>query len=297
MMTQNEMLVQLSLIGEETERRLSAAIQNVKGPEKLCEAMAYSLLAGGKHIRASLLVETSRLLGSDDEAVWTLACALEMIHTYSLIHDDLPAMDNDTLRRGKPTCHCVYGEAQALLAGDALLNLAFETMLQGVPNTEPEAYIQAMRRIAQSSGAEGMCGGQHLDLYFTGRFATVEALRQMHALKTGALLHSAVMAAVDLAQADQQTAAALSAFAQAYGLLFQITDDILDETGNAALMGKSLGKDAAEGKTTYVTLFGLEKARMMADEICTQGHEALRSIEKDTAWFDALLDYTLTRNH
>lgn len=281
------------------EQQLSNVMDHLTCPEKLREAMRYSLMAGGKRIRPALLLLTCRMLQGDEAVALPLALSLEMIHTYSLIHDDLPAMDNDELRRGKPTCHVAFGEDQAIVAGDALLNLAFENMLGYIPveGQQREDYLEAMALIAEAAGAKGMCGGQHLDLLHTGDFADLPALRQMHLLKTGALLRAAVLAGGKVAHATEQTLCTLEAFADAYGLLFQITDDILDTTGDAQALGKSVGKDAREGKTTYVTLLGLPEAQRRAKAAYDDAQAALAALKGDTAWFQWLLDYTFTRNH
>jgi geranylgeranyl pyrophosphate synthase len=281
------------------EQQLRDSMDHLSCPEGIKAAMSYSLLAGGKRIRPAMLLLTCRMLQGDEQTALPLALSLEMIHTYSLIHDDLPALDNDALRRGKPTCHMVYGEDQAIVAGDALLNLAYENMLAFLPmgGERRDDYLDAMALIAEAAGAKGMCGGQHLDLLHTGEFSDMEGLRQMHLLKTGALLRAAVLSGAKVAHADGETLAALGDFAAAYGLLFQITDDILDTVGDAQTLGKSAGKDALEGKTTYVTLLGLEAARQRAQEAYAAAQAALSRLDADSSWFQWLLDFTIGRNH
>lgn len=234
-------------------------------PEPLREAMAYSLLAGGKRIRAALLLAADEMTGGDGRGAMPFACAIEMIHAYSLVHDDLPAMDNDTLRRGKPTNHVVYGEAQAILAGDGLLNLAYEVLLEACASGGPGA-LRAARLIASAAGSRGMVGGQCLDIAATGRFAGEDTLREMHEMKTGALLQAAVLAGAALNNPDDAAFRALAAYGCHLGMLFQITYDMLDCTGTAGELGKSAGKDGEASKTTYVTLYGLARARELARE-------------------------------
>ncbi|MEZ5125683.1 MAG: polyprenyl synthetase family protein [Thermoleophilia bacterium] len=234
------------------------------GPDRrsaeLVNAMRYSLLAGGKRIRPVLVLATTRSLGADPVTALATAAAFEFIHTYSLIHDDLPAIDNDTLRRGRPTCHVVYGEDIAILAGDGLFAEAFTLLVDKQPSP-PDMVLALIREIAHATGVRGMVGGQYMDV--VGRAANDEDLRLLHALKTGRLISSAVVCgallggAVDLAP--------YRAFAGELGLLFQIVDDILDEAGDEAELGKSVGKDKAQDKTTYVSLYGLEQARELAD--------------------------------
>ena len=246
-------------------------------PERLSRAMAYSLLAGGKRIRGTLVLTAAELAGCPRKLAMPFAMAIEMVHAYSLIHDDLPAMDNDTLRRGKPTSHVVFGEAGAILAGDGLLNLAFEDMLaacaaQGAP------AVAAAGCIAMAAGSAGMVGGQVLDIDATGHFAGEEALREMHAKKTGALLRAAIGAGLRLGSAPQGLVAAMERYGGHLGLLFQITDDILDCEGTAQSLGKSVGKDENGQKTTYVTLYGLEGARARAAEQTALALGALESL-------------------
>jgi len=239
----------------------------------LAEAMRYSLLAGGKRIRPVLTLATARSRGADPRAVLPAACALELIHTYSLIHDDLPAIDDDTLRRGRPTCHVAYGEDVAILAGDGLFAEAFRLLLT-CQQGEPEPVLAAVTEISRATGVQGMVGGQYMDI--AGAAADDDDLRTLHALKTGRLIEAAVVCGALLTGADD--VASYRAYAAELGLLFQIVDDILDETGAAAELGKSVGKDRAQDKVTYVSRFGMERAAQLADQAEARARHLLRSL-------------------
>ncbi len=234
-----------------------------KGISKVDEAMEYSLMAGGKRIRPILLMATAEALGSKGYNYLPVACGLEMIHTYSLIHDDLPCMDDDDYRRGRLTNHKVFGEAMAVLAGDGLLTLAFEVMLEQ-KNVDPAALIETVREMAMCAGNFGMVGGQGLDLEFEGKQITPEQLRKLHAGKTGALFIAAIRGGAHLAGATGEQLLALTKFADLLGLAFQITDDILDVEGTTEELGKPVGSDEKNHKSTYVSLYGLEAAHELA---------------------------------
>jgi geranylgeranyl diphosphate synthase type II len=227
----------------------------------LIEAMRYSLLAGGKRIRPVLVLATARSLGVDPTDVLPTAAAFEFIHTYSLIHDDLPAIDDDTLRRGRPTCHVAFGEDIAILAGDGLFAEAFHTLLERQAGTPP-TVLAVMTEIARATGVQGMVGGQFMDV--AGLARDDDDLRLLHSMKTGRLIEAAVVSGAILAGAPDT--GPYRAFAGELGLLFQIVDDILDESGDAAQLGKSPGKDKAQEKITYVSRFGLDGAARLADE-------------------------------
>lgn len=244
-------------------------------PQPLLSAMTHSLFSGGKRIRPILLYQAASLFGNPGEEGDVLACALEMIHTASLIHDDMPAMDNDTIRRGKPTCHVVYGEGQALLAGDSLLNLAYELMLlHPIKESKKNAYYQACGILAKAAGSRGMCGGQCIDLSSEAEEAF--ALDRMNRMKTGALLRGAVEAGSVLCGASKSQRQALVRWADYFGLLFQLTDDILDITGNNS--GKSIGKDVRDNKRTYVTLLGMKEAEALAEHLASKAIAALSDL-------------------
>ena len=245
-----------------------------KGISKVDEAMEYSLMAGGKRIRPILLMATAEALGSKGYNYLPVACGLEMIHTYSLIHDDLPCMDNDDYRRGRLTNHKVFGEAMAVLAGDGLLTLAFEVMLEQ-KNVEPNALIETVREMAMCAGNFGMVGGQGLDLEYEDKQITPEMLRKLHSGKTGALFIAAIRGGAHLAGATEEQLLALTKFADLLGLAFQITDDILDVEGTEEELGKPVGSDAKNHKSTYVSLYGLEAAHELAEKTVSEALECL----------------------
>ena len=243
-------------------------------PPVIFEAMGYSLFAGGKRLRPMMVLAACEAVGGKKEMAMPFACALEMIHTYSLIHDDLPAMDNDDYRRGRLTNHKVFGEAMAVLAGDGLLTLAFEVMLEQ-KNVDPRVLIETVREMAMCAGNFGMVGGQGLDLENEGKSISAEELRKMHAGKTGALFIAAVRGGAHLAGANEQELLALTKFADLLGLAFQITDDILDVEGTTEDLGKPAGSDEKNHKSTYVSLYGLEAAKALAEKTVAEALECL----------------------
>jgi geranylgeranyl diphosphate synthase type II len=245
---------------------------------RLTEAMRYSLLAGGKRIRPVLTLATARGCGADPTTVLPTAAALELIHTYSLIHDDLPAIDDDTLRRGRPTCHVAFGEDVAILAGDGLFAEAFNLVLSR-QSGECAAVLAALAEIAAAAGVQGMVGGQYMDV--AGETAADDDLRTLHALKTGRLIQAAVVCGALLGGAAD--VGPHRAFAAELGLLFQIVDDILDETGAVDELGKSVGKDRALDKVTYVSRFGMRRALELADRSERRARELLGALGGDTA--------------
>ena len=267
-------------------------------PALQAESMRYSLLAGGKRLRPSLLLAAVDMLGGDLEEAMVPACALEMIHTYSLIHDDLPGMDNDTLRRGRPTNHVVFGEGQAILAGDGLLNLAYELMLQNAMAYPEHAarHIQAMNGIAACAGSRGMVAGQCLDLMWEQRKGVPGAdpqrlLYYIQENKTARLLIAPLCAAAALTghAPEDAVTAALTGYGLHFGLLFQAVDDLLDVVGDAQALGKSTGKDAEEGKLTCVTLWGIDKTRQWAERQTEQAIECLAPLGEKADFFRALV--------
>jgi geranylgeranyl diphosphate synthase type II len=253
---------------------------------RLAEAMRYSLLAGGKRIRPVLTLATARGRGADPASVLPVAAAFELIHTYSLIHDDLPAIDDDTLRRGRPTCHVAFGEDVAILAGDGLFAEAFDLALLRQRGT-PEAVLAAAREIAGATGVQGMVGGQYMDV--AGEAAADDDLRTLHALKTGRLIQAAVVCGALLSGAEDVEP--YRAFAAELGLLFQIVDDILDETGVEDELGKTVGKDKALDKVTYVSRFGMERAVALAAEARERALVLLGGLPGDTADLSAVTRY------
>ena len=262
---------------------------------RIFEACRYSLMAGGKRIRPMLLLEFYRLCGGAPEAALPFACGLEMIHTYSLIHDDLPCMDDDDYRRGRLSNHKVYGEAMATLAGDALLNRACEVMLAQTEVPAPQA-MAAAACISRCSGLYGMIGGQVQDLALEGKTATLEELQEMVSLKTGALLRAACEGGALLAGADETRLQAARDYAAHVGLAFQIQDDILDVTGDQAVLGKAIGSDASNQKTTFVSVYGLETCRGMVRNL-TQQALAAAAVFDDSAFLTELALYLAQRNN
>lgn len=238
------------------------------------KAMEYSVTAGGKRLRPILLMGSADALGCDGTKFVPVAAGLEMIHTYSLIHDDLPSMDNDDYRRGRLTNHKVFGDAMALLAGDGLLTQAFEVILEQ-KGVDPATLLEVVHLIAKCAGPAGMVGGQALDITSENKQLTYEEMKQLHEAKTGAMFIAAVRSGALLAGADEVSLAALTKFAALFGLAFQITDDIMDVVGDAAVMGKPVGSDAKLNKSTYVSLYGLDQARAMAADTLAQAETVL----------------------
>ena len=278
-----EVKEQLQKEAARVDEWLAGCLRRKGAPEGLLAAMRYSLMAGGKRIRPVLCLVTVRMLSSAEwsDRIMPFAGALECIHTYSLIHDDLPAMDNDDLRRGKPSCHKQFDEATAILAGDALLTDAFSLMGSvekwGVP---AEWTLNAMLCVAEAAGSAGMAGGQFLDMQYTGkRDVPLKDLAAMHAMKTGALLRAPCTAGVLLAGADETAFDAMAAYGSALGAAFQITDDILDVVGNEAEIGKPVGSDAALNKTTYVSLLGVDESRQLAERRAVEAAVALAGFD------------------
>ena len=247
-----------------------------EGTEALVDAMRYSLLAGGKRIRGVLALACCEALGDDPQRLLPTAAAIELIHTYSLIHDDLPAMDDDDLRRGQPTCHRVYGEDVAILAGDALFAEAVRLVCERQAGGA-EVQVKIISELSRASGVNGMVGGQFLDLRGSGR-TSPEALRRVHMLKTGRLIACAVHCAVALADPPPEVELAYRAFARELGLLFQIVNDILDVAGSTEALGKAVGSDVRQDKATYVSMYGLERARELAVETHARTSALLASI-------------------
>ncbi len=252
------------------EATLTRSIADEAIPETLCRAMAYSLEAGGKRLRPVLVFAGAEAVGGSADRVMSAAVALEMIHTFSLIHDDLPAMDDDALRRGKPTNHTVFGEATAILAGDALLAEAFSVLADTAGVRDPKRLLETIRDIADATGARGMTGGQVLDIEATGQTLTEAKLTTLHERKTGALLRVAVTAGARLCDATDEQLAVLARYGETVGLAFQIADDILDIEGDQELLGKDVGSDAGQAKSTYPALIGLDASKRQAAALVDQ---------------------------
>jgi len=263
----------------------------------ISEAMRYSLFAGGKRLRPILALMSCELFSGSEEDVLPFACCIEMIHTYSLIHDDLPAMDNDDLRRGKPTNHRVYGEGFAVLAGDALLNQAFEIMTGIIiKNPRPE-YIRAMDIICRSSGVSGMIGGQCIDLYSENKSIDIDTLKSMHAKKTGALIAASLVIGAVLSKADEGDIKNIMELGYIIGLAFQVTDDILDVSGSEEVLGKSINKDAKSHKSNFISFYGLEKSREIAKELIGEAKLKLENYGDRGYYLSELSEYIISRDN
>ncbi len=261
---------------QEVEQGLHRQLAAIEGPPELLEAMEYSLLAGGKRLRPVLVVAARRLFDSGLDPM-PAAGALELVHTYSLIHDDLPAMDDDDLRRGRPTSHKRFGEALAILAGDALLTEAFGLVARAYAGGDPDRGLAVVAELARAAGAAGMVGGQVLDM--AGEAHDQPALERLHRMKTGALMTAAVRCGGLLGGADTGALAALTAYGRQIGLAFQVADDVLDVVGDRDRLGKSTGKDTAQDKCTYPALLGLESARGLVATLCSEAADRLRRFD------------------
>ena len=259
-------------------------------------AMRYAALGGGKRLRPFLLIETAQILGVENYGVWLAAVALECVHAYSLVHDDLPCMDDDDLRRGRPTVHKAFNEALAVLAGDALLTHAFRCLTRSDIHADPQIRLQLVSHLARASGVGGMVGGQFLDISQNGLLNEAEVLR-IQKLKTGALLEYAVQAGGLLGGADAAQTAALCGFAQNIGLAFQIKDDILDIEGVVDVLGKAVSKDARQGKTTFVSLLGLDGARQKARVLGLQAQKHMQIFGDKAHRLCQTVDFILERSH
>jgi geranylgeranyl pyrophosphate synthase len=264
-------------------------------PGRLHRAMRYSALAGGKRFRPVLVFAAGKALGLVPERLDPVATAIELIHAYSLIHDDLPAMDDDDMRRGRPTCHRAFGEATAILAGDALQALAFEVLSRQLPADAPGS-LAVIREIAVACGSTGMAGGQALDLAAVGKTIREAELVTMHRLKTGALIRAAVTAPCILADAEPESTLRLATYGECVGLAFQIHDDILDVTGNSELTGKSTLADEALNKPTFPSILGMENSRMRALELRDKAISQLQDLAGDTSTLEWLAAYVVSRD-
>ena len=299
MNSKEEFTIQMKTKVAEIEEILKRYLPEAEGYQKvIMEAMEYSLMAGGKRLRPMLMQETCRLFGEEPETLKPFMAALEMIHTYSLVHDDLPAMDNDEYRRGRKTTHVVYGEAMAILAGDGLLNYAFETAMKSFTmEGDLEKKARALSVLAQKAGIYGMIGGQTADIEAEdlGDQVTTEHLMFIHAHKTSALIEAAMMTGAILAGASQEEIAQIEKAAYEIGIAFQIQDDILDVTSTLEMLGKPIGSDAKNHKTTYVTLKGLEESRKEQQELSLHAIETIRSIGYSNDFLMELVTSLITR--
>jgi geranylgeranyl diphosphate synthase, type II len=266
-----------------------------EAPETIHQAMRYSIFAGGKRLRPILAIATGEVFGAEERELMPAACALEMIHTYSLIHDDLPAMDNDQWRRGRPTCHVKFGEAIAILAGDALLTQAFLT-LAGYETTNLDRKIRVISEVARAAATtRALIGGQVLDIESEGKQITSEQLEAIHRAKTGALIRCSVQIGAILGNANESQLNLLTKYGEKAGLAFQVADDLLDETATSEELGKTAGKDAASQKATYTALYGLNGAREMAARLCQEAIDAAKCVERDVRMLESIASFIVER--
>jgi geranylgeranyl diphosphate synthase type II len=279
---------------ERIDRALSAWLGRPEASGRLVEAMRYSLMAGGKRLRPNLCLAAAQAVGGNADNALDVACALEMIHTYSLIHDDLPAMDDDDLRRGKPTCHVAFDEASAILAGDALLTMAFE-VVASMPAGSPELRLEVIRVLAAAAGPAGMVQGQMLDMLAEGTALSLADLERLHRLKTGALIEASLAAGALAAGGTAAQVEAVRTYGRAAGLAFQVADDILNVEGDPAVMGKAAGTDKLRRKNSYPNLLGLEKSREFAQNLVQAAIEALAGFDSKADALRAIAGYIIER--
>jgi farnesyl diphosphate synthase len=288
----------VNAVAARIEATLDALLPLAEGPERrVSEAMRYATLAGGKRLRPFLVVEGARLFGVEPEGALRAAAAIEMVHCYSLVHDDLPAMDDDDMRRGRPTVHKAFDEATAILAGDGLLTRAFEVLAD--PATHPDGAVRCalVAALARAAGAEGMVGGQMIDLAVEHRATGIGEITRLQRLKTGALIHFSCSAGPIMAHAPAQLRDAMHFYAQDFGLAFQMADDLLDVEGDAAALGKATGKDAGRGKATFVSLLGVERAREQAARLADQAAAHLASFGPDADRLRQLARWAVERRN
>jgi geranylgeranyl diphosphate synthase type II len=267
-------------------------------PPRLMDAMRYSVFAGGKRLRPILMLAATEAVGGETEAILPAACAIECVHTYSMIHDDLPAMDDDDLRRGKPTNHVVYGEAMAILAGDALLTHAFELLSRAplVDRFSASILLQVHQCLASASGGFGMIGGQVIDIISAGQEVDLATVEYIHRHKTAALIEASVVMGGLLGGGTAEEVQALRTYGHRIGWAFQIADDILDVEGDAAILGKAVGRDAELAKATYPAVLGVDVSRQRARELMEEGIHALDVLRHDTGWLRQIASYIVSRN-
>jgi farnesyl diphosphate synthase len=297
----NDWSAQQLAVVEQVLSRWVAGADYAPAPAGLGDAMRYAVLDGGKRLRPLLVLAACEAVEGNAQAALRSACSVELIHAYSLVHDDMPCMDNDVLRRGKPTVHVKFGQAQALLAGDALQALAFELLTPDDASVDAATQARLCRMLAQAAGFQGMAGGQAIDLASVGRPLTSEQLHEMHRLKTGALLQASVMMGAACGAASEATPLAQRAlrdYGAAVGLAFQVVDDILDVTADSATLGKTAGKDAAQDKPTFVSLLGLQASKDYAQQLLAQALASLQASGlKNTDALHALADMLVNRAH
>ena len=291
-----DFLTWMSAIQRRTESALEAALPaSALSPARLHQAMRYSVLGGGKRVRPLLCHAAGAIFGAAEKVLDAPAIAVELIHAYSLVHDDLPCMDDDVLRRGKPTCHVEFDEATALLVGDALQTLAFQVLAERLPGISAPRQIEMMHLLAVASGSRGMAGGQAIDLAAVGRELDIGELEFMHIHKTGALIRAAVLLGAHCGEAAPDAMERLGRFANRIGLLFQVVDDILDAEASTATLGKTAGKDAAQNKPTYVNFLGVKEAKAMAAKLRQDAHDALAPFGNSATRLHELADFIVER--
>ncbi len=292
----NDLKTYLKAKAELVNQALAGYLPEAQAQPKIVIAMRYSLMAGGKRIRPVLCISTAEALGVDGRITLPAALALEMIHTYSLIHDDLPALDNDQLRRGQPTCHSRFDEPTAILAGDALLTLAFQVLAEAGSDGDAEVWLQVIASIAAAAGFKGMVEGQMRDLSAEGARLDMAALQAMHSLKTGKLLQAAVTCGALIAGAREDQLAAIKAYGHHIGLAFQVADDLLNVTGDPQIMGKAVGTDADREKNTYPALLGLVESRRYANRLVAKALQAIDAFDTKADPLRAIAQYIVDRN-
>ncbi|MDL1968339.1 MAG: polyprenyl synthetase family protein [Deltaproteobacteria bacterium] len=273
---------------------INEILNNAANSSRIVQAMHYSLMAGGKRVRPILCIAASEAVGGNADGVLPAACALEMIHTYSLIHDDLPAMDNDDLRRGKPTCHVAFDEATAILSGDALLTLAFR-ILSSINLINSSNWLKVIHKISFAAGHNGMIGGQMRDIASENTLLSLKELEDMHSLKTGALIEASIFSGALLGGGNQKQLDQLEIYAKNIGLAFQVTDDILNIEGDPAVMGKAAGTDNARGKSTYPSIMGLGKSKEFAKKLLHNALQALDNFDNNSNSLRAIARYIIER--
>ena len=294
----NNFKEQLSKKAGEAEAILAKYLPEEQGLQKtVIEAMNYSVNAGGKRLRPLLMMETYRMFGGTEEVVEPFMAAIEMIHTYSLVHDDLPAMDNDEFRRGRKSTHAQFGEAMGILAGDALLNYAFETAVKAFDIRQTPAVAKAFAVLAGKAGIYGMLGGQVVDVELEGMPIPAETLEFIHENKTAAMIESSMMIGAILAGACEDDVNTVEGIAKDVGFAFQIRDDILDVVSTEVVLGKPIGSDEKNGKTTYVTLYGLERAGKIVEELSDRACNKLKSLNRDNPFLEELIAYLAGREN
>ena len=296
-MSGNHFAAWMESVQHRTETALGTILPEASiAPQRLHDAMRYAALGGGKRVRPLLVHAAGEIAGAAPERLDRVACAVELIHAYSLVHDDLPCMDDDVLRRGKPTVHVEYDEATALLVGDALQALAFQTIAEGRVNDDPAVQLEMITLLGRASGSRGMAGGQAIDLGAVGKQLAREELEFMHIHKTGALIRASVLLGAQCgAPLAPDALARLDRYGKLVGLLFQVVDDILDAQADTATLGKTAGKDADQNKPTYVTLLGLAEARTLADVLLADARDAIASFGAAAARLDELANFIVHR--